>query len=312
MKLSWATSLLLLCSTGVSALSIPRADLILHDQISQNDHIDLEKRRGGGGGGGRGGSSGSSGGSSGGRSGSSSSGSSSGSSGSSGSRGSTSSSSNRGGSSSGGSGVAPSYGGGRYGPNQPPNQQSSSGSSGYYPGYTSSSSGSRSGLSPTHAGYYSGGALSPYTAGRASPSARITPFLLPVAALAFFPGIWLYGAYAYPYSHPYHYHNNTSNHNDTLPVVCLCEEHQECGCDDNNNSTYYEDLFNGTQPKNTSNTRVVNVNGTEKIYINGTLPNGTTADDGTESSASPAVMTLMHASGYWATFAVVAAAVSMI
>ncbi|OQE30100.1 hypothetical protein PENSTE_c002G04927 [Penicillium steckii] len=273
MKLSWATSVLLLCSTGVSALSIPRADLILHDQISENDHIDLEKRRGGGGGGGRGGSSGSSGSSSGGSSGGRSGSSSSGSSGSSGSRGSTSSSSNRGGSSSGGSGVAPSYGGGRY---------------------------------------YSGGARTPYSAGRASPSARITPFLLPVAALAFFPGIWLYGAYAYPYSHPYHYHNNTSNHNDTLPVVCLCEEHQECGCDDNNNSTYYEELFNGTQPKNTSNTRVVNVNGTEKIYINGTLPNGTTVDDGTESSASPAVVTLMHASGYWVTFVVVAAAVSMI
>ena len=154
MKLSWATSVLLLCSTGVTALSIPRADLILHDQISQNDHIDLEKRRGGGGGGGRGGSSGSSGSSSGGSSGGRSGSSSSGSSGSSGSRGSTSSSSNRGGSSSGGSGVAPSYGGGRYDSNSPSNQQS--GSSGYSSGssgYTSSSRGSRGGLSPTHAGY---------------------------------------------------------------------------------------------------------------------------------------------------------------
>lgn len=138
----------------------------------------------------------------------------------------------------------------------------------------------------------------------------MTPFLLPVAALAFFPGIWLYGAYAYPYSHAYHYHNNTSNKNDTLPVVCLCEEHLECGCDDNNNSTYYESLFNGTEPKNTTNARVVNVNGTEKIYINGTLANGTTAAD---TSGAPApVMTLMHASGYWLTFAIVAATVTMI
>jgi hypothetical protein len=130
--------------------------------------------------------------------------------------------------------------------------------------------------------------------------------------LAFFPGVWLYGAYAYPYTHPYHYVNNTSHHNDTIPVVCLCEERQECGCDDNNNSTYYESLFNGTTPKNTTNVRVVTVNGTEKIYINGTLANGTTADDGTASGASPVVMTLMHASGYWLTFAVVAATVSMI
>ncbi|KAJ5109784.1 hypothetical protein N7532_002429 [Penicillium argentinense] len=188
-----------------------------------------------------------------------------------GSSGSSSSSSNRGGSSSGGSGVSPSYGGGRY---------------------------------------YAGGARTPYTAGRSSPLG-ITPFLLPVAALAFFPGLWLYGAYAYPYTHPYHYVNHTNNHNESLPVVCLCQEYQECGCDDNNNSTYYESLFNDTEPRNTSNARVVNVNGTEKLYINGTLANGTTADDGSESGASLSVVTLMHASGYWVVFAVVGATVWM-
>jgi hypothetical protein len=92
-------------------------------------------------------------------------------------------------------------------------------------------------------------------------------------------------------------------------VVCLCEEHQECGCDDNNNSTYYESLFNGTQPKNTTVTRVVDVNGTEKIYINGTLPNGTTAADSSSSGAPASVQTLLNASGYWVTAAVVATAV---
>lgn len=102
--------------------------------------------------------------------------------------------------------------------------------------------------------------------------------------------------------------NHTSNKNDTLPVVCLCEERQECGCDDNNNSTYYESLFNGTTPKNTSVARVVNVNGTEKIYINGTLANGTTADDGTESSGGMTVQ-MIQASGYWLTFVVVGATV---
>lgn len=54
--------------------------------------------------------------------------------------------------------------------------------------------------------------------------------------------------------------------------------------------------------------RVVNVNGTEKIYINGTLANGTTADDGTESAGSMTVQ-MIQASGYWITFVVVGATV---
>lgn len=96
-------------------------------------------------------------------------------------------------------------------------------------------------------------------------------------------------------------------------MTCLCEQYQECGCDDVNNSTYYESLFNGTQPRNTSNVQVVNVNGTKTIVINGTLPNGTTADDGTSSSTSGAasgpLVTLVNASGYWVMVAVVAATV---
>ena len=132
---------------------------------------------------------------------------------------------------------------------------------------------------------------------------------MPVAALAFFPGIWLYGAYAYPYNHAYYYEDEHNHHNESMPVVCVCQEYQECGCDDNNNSTYYEALFNGTQPRNTTNTRVVDVNGTEKIYINGTLANGTTAADGSSSGASASVQTLLHASGYWVTAALVTTAV---
>lgn len=164
--------------------------------------------------------------------------------------------------------------------------------------------------------YYAGGARTPYAAGTRSTSG-VTPFLLPVAALAFFPGVWLWGAYAYPYAHPYYYHDNNSNKNESLPVTCLCEKYQECGCDDTNNSTYYESLFNGTQPRNTSNVQVVNVNGTKTIVINGTLPNGTTTDDGTSSSTSGAasgaasgpLVTLINASGYWVMVAVVAATV---
>lgn len=157
----------------------------------------------------------------------------------------------------------------------------------------------------THDRYYAGGARTPYSAGARSPLG-ITPFLLPIAALAFFPGLWLYGAYAYPYNHHYSYMDEQSHKNESLPVVCLCQQYQECGCDDNNNRTYFESLFNGTQPKNTTNTRVVDVNGTEKIYINGTLPNGTTS---ATSSAPTSAMNLLHASGYWVTVAVVAIAV---
>lgn len=57
--------------------------------------------------------------------------------------------------------------------------------------------------------------------------------------------------------------------------------------------------------------RVVNVNGTEKIYINGTLANGTTADDGTESSMGSVTVQMIQASGYWITFVVVVGATVM-
>ena len=131
----------------------------------------------------------------------------------------------------------------------------------------------------------------------------LAPFLLPAAALP--AGFLLYGAYAYPYSHDYHYTDEHTHKDKTLPVVCVCDQYSECGCDDNNNSTYYESLFNGTQPTNTSNVKVLDVNGTEKIYINGTLPNGTTV----ASSATPATVRMAQNGGYWVMVAVVASAV---
>ncbi|KAJ5778593.1 hypothetical protein N7520_001839 [Penicillium odoratum] len=173
--------------------------------------------------------------------------------------------------------------------------------------------GSRSATRPyggrTHGAnrYYAGGATTPYRSGRVS-ALGITPFLLPVAAVAFFPGLWYHPVYAYDYNHNYYYINDETHKNTSIPVTCLCEEYQECGCDDNNNSTYYESLFNGTQPKNTSVVTVAKVNGTEKIYINGTLANGTTAADGS-SAGSGTMASMLQASGYWATVAVVLATV---
>ncbi|KAL4972709.1 hypothetical protein BDW66DRAFT_169249 [Aspergillus desertorum] len=271
MKITLASIITPLLLTTVTSLTVPTSDIAIRhgNLITPSSEAvglegrDLEKRRGGGGGG-RGGGGGSSGGGGGGRGGGGGSSSSSSSSNHPGTRpGSTSTTSNSGGTSRGGSGARPTYGRG--------------------------------------GGYYGGGATVPYRSGIRSPLG-ITPFFLPVAALAFFPGLWLYGAHVYPYVHPYHYINDTTKGNETMPVICLCAEYSTCGCDDNNNNTYYESIFNGTQPKNGSIVRVTDVNGTRTIAINGTLPNGTTADEATLDSA--AALTVMQASGYWVMAAV--------
>ncbi|KAK4551872.1 hypothetical protein LTR86_010868 [Recurvomyces mirabilis] len=174
---------------------------------------------------------------------------------------------------------------------------SSSGSS----GSTSSGSGSRgSGSStssgsraPTYGGgqYYGGGARTPYGAGTRSPGG-IAPYFLAGSALAFFPGIWLYGAYAYPYAHPYTYHNNTNNQNETHPVQCLCGQYQQCGCDDNNSTDFLDGVAN-----NNSIARVANVNGTDTLVVNGTLDNATA--DATTSAAGGYRQGLAEMSGFW-------------
>lgn len=153
--------------------------------------------------------------------------------------------------------------------------------------------------------YYAGGAHTPYTAGKKSPGG-LSPFLLPATAMAFFPGIWLYGIYAYPYRDPYRFVNQTTNQNETIPVVCLCQEYSVCGCDKNHHSGYFKDLFNGPVPHDTDKVQVADVNGTRKVVINGTLPNGTTRSD-PDASGSPA--TIAQASGYWVMAAVVMGAV---
>ncbi|RMY46740.1 hypothetical protein D0865_09102 [Hortaea werneckii] len=141
---------------------------------------------------------------------------------------------------------------------------------------SSSSSGSRgssgggggrvagSGIRPTYGGgrYYGGGAVTPYKSGRTTPGG-IAPYVLAGGALAFFPGVWLYGAYAYAYPHYYTYRNETTGNNETHPSV----------------------------------SRVVEQNGTDTLFINGTLPNGT---EETATSAAPAFkQNLAEMSGLW-------------
>ncbi|TKA76493.1 hypothetical protein B0A55_02892 [Friedmanniomyces simplex] len=185
---------------------------------------------------------------------------------------------------------------------------SSGGSSGGKGGSTSSSgsSGSRSGASAstsntggrTSAGSgiapsFGGGAAAPYTAGSRSPGG-VAPYLLAGGALAFFPGIWLYGAYAYPYYGAHTYHNNTDNQNERRPIQCYCAQYAECGCDNNTDSSYLNSVAN-----NNTVSRVAVLNGTETLLINGTLENGTTASGGTSSAAGSFRQGMAEMSGWW-------------
>jgi hypothetical protein len=177
---------------------------------------------------------------------------------------------------------------------------------------------SGSGLRPAYDGHYAGGAAVPYTSGLRSPSRGYLPLALPIAAFAFFPGLWLYGTlFAYPYHFPYYYDNN--GRNDTVNVTCLCQKYSECGCDDNGNSTFVQNLINnGTDhPVNSSVVRFITYpNGTSAAYINGTLPNGTTAAGGTDPSnageiSGVARLAIQYA-GYWVMVATVGATVLLL
>ncbi|KAF4301669.1 putative conserved glycine-rich protein [Botryosphaeria dothidea] len=210
----------------------------------------------------------------------------------------------RGGSSSSSSGSS-SSGGGR--------SSSGSSSSSSSSGRTSSSSNaggrtsSGSGVRPAYGGYYGGGSSVPYSAGRASPRG-ISPFLFPLAALAFLPAAWLaasaYGAYGYHYHNPYSFRNqsdpNNNGTNTTLPIQCFCQQYTTCGCDDNNDTAYYSTLVgNGSYDTlNKSLVTVARVNGTDTLLINGVLPNGTTASGGSDDSAAPPMVSKFG--GWWA------------
>lgn len=169
---------------------------------------------------------------------------------------------------------------------------------------------SGSGTRPGYGGVYTGGAAVPYTAGQRSPRRSVLPFLLPVAALGFFPALWLYPVFAYPYVGYPGYHWIEDGRNRTANVTCLCQQYSVCGCDpdDSSNMTYLnQQLTDGRgsgPPVNTSTVRVVDFgNGNTTAYINGTLDNGTTAAGGTdpsdESQISAAAQLMVNYGGYW-------------
>ncbi|EHA48673.1 hypothetical protein, variant [Pyricularia oryzae 70-15] len=161
-----------------------------------------------------------------------------------------------------------------------------------------------SGPKPAYGGgsVYAGGARRPYQSG--SRIGAITPFLLVGAvALAFWPWSYAHGAYMYPYHNPYHYYNASSQRNETRNVLCGCQEYEVCGCDEENNGTVKELVGDGSYDKmDKSVVNVADVNGTQTIVIDGSLPNGTTAD------SAAAQLLLTHAS-WWPVVATVAAIV---
>ncbi|KAK5938744.1 hypothetical protein PMZ80_008936 [Knufia obscura] len=210
-------------------------------------------------------------------------------------------------------------GGGGRGGGSSGGRSGSSGSSGgrsvsSYSFSSSSNTGGRtrdgSGSPPAYGGRYTGGAAVPYTAGARSPTRSVAPFLLPVTALAFFPGLWLYSVYAYPYAGYGGYSwRGDDGRNRTANVTCLCQEYSVCGCDpgQDNQTILAQQLTDGRgsgAPVNTSAVKIVDFgDGNTTAYINGTLDNGTTASGGTEpsneSQISAAVQLLANYGGYW-------------
>lgn len=137
---------------------------------------------------------------------------------------------------------------------------------------------------------------------------------LGVAALAFWPGLWPHGANVYPYSHLHRFHNATTNKNETAKVLCGCAKFAVCACDENNSTAFYNQLI-GNGSYAALNKSVINVGqyrGSKTLFINGTLPNGTTADGPDESSAAGSGgKTLALASSYWPLAVVILATVAL-
>jgi hypothetical protein len=126
------------------------------------------------------------------------------------------------------------------------------------------------------------------------------PFAIGGAALGFWGAYWLAGAYSYPYGHRYYYHNSTTNQNETKPVQCVCARDQECGCDDNGDQQYFNSIIGNGSYEGLNKTLVTaaNVNGTDQIFINGTLPPGTTVPGGDEDPYNDAAG-MLRAAAWW-------------
>ncbi|KAL2154997.1 hypothetical protein VTH82DRAFT_3673 [Thermothelomyces myriococcoides] len=152
--------------------------------------------------------------------------------------------------------------------------------------------------------YYGGGANTAYRSGSRSPSG-IAPIFLAGGAIAFWPGLWYHGAHVYNYDDEYEFYNVTTRRNESKPVKCGCSPDAYCGCDENRDKDYLDELIgNGSYAAlNKTLVDVANVNGRSTILINGTLlegpANANTAGDGLRG--------LLYQVGWWPVVATVCA-----
>ncbi|KAH8723338.1 hypothetical protein GQ44DRAFT_595915, partial [Phaeosphaeriaceae sp. PMI808] len=134
--------------------------------------------------------------------------------------------------------------------------------------------------------FYGGGAAVPYQAGTRTPKGLAAAPLISGAVLALMPEIWLHSVYPYYYNNSYHLWNRTANATNNNSNDA--REYSVCGCDENDDKAYLNDLIgNGSYAAlNKSLITVLMVKAKRTIVINGTLPNGTTAPGGTNVAAS--------------------------
>jgi len=120
-------------------------------------------------------------------------------------------------------------------------------------------------------------------------------------ALSFWPGIWYHPVYYYPYTHPYVFRNQTSNQEETRAVACACDETVQCGCDDNEDSSFLdEQIGNGSWAGlNQSQISIADVNGTRTILLNGTLSADTVAPIDDAANAAGSMQALLQHAGWW-------------
>ena len=210
--------------------------------------------------------------------------------------------------------------------------RSSSGSSSSSSGSRGSStrSGSSSGVGSsrkTWGGGYAGGAAAPFSAGRRTPGRGIAPFLIGGAALGAigFTAVAVgsgdlrrHGAYQYDFGDDrVEYQNETANREESARIRCICVRYEQCSCEDlddeDDRTEQIESLIGDGSPSAMSKNGVTKVNnGT--LFIDGTLPNGTSAagddDSADEESAAPAMKASLY--GWFAFIVAVGSAVMLV
>ena len=165
--------------------------------------------------------------------------------------------------------------------------------------------------------YYAGGSKVPYPAGGSPPGRTLTSYPVNSRGLAFYPGYWPYGGYYYPYAYAHSYRNNTSKKDEKREIICVCAMYSVCACDDIDEKDFYDELIKDGDWKklNKSMVDVSKVNGTTKIVINGTLPNGTTVptdDEDLYEMYLNGAVSIAKAMGFWPVVAAVLATVLLV